>query len=728
MKHWILSLKSWLCVLLLMAGTPPAMAAVAVETQPLIKVACLGDSITFGSGLPDRERTTYPIVLGTLLGEGHEVRNYGVSGATLLSKGDRPYVQQPAFEAALAWQPDVVVILLGTNDSKLHNWSTHGPEFTADYSTLVARLRELPSHPRIVLCAPVPAWVEGASIDSSRIAQAVVPAVRQVASSSGSELVDLYTSFVHRGAWFPDGVHPNPHGVEAIARRILETLEIEQDSSLDVESALANLGVEAEPADFHGYRGMSFQLDGMTCRVVQPRVAAKGAPWIWRARFWGHEPQFDLAMLERGWHVAYGEVGGLYGNSVAVARWSQLYEVLTEAGLSSKPLLEGMSRGGLIVYNWAREFPNQVAGIYADNPVCDARSWPGGAGKSQRRETEWQQCLAAYGLDEDQALRAMDFPIDGLKALADAGVPLLHVIGEADDVVPAAENSDVLEARYRELGGTIQVIRKPGLGHHPHSLPDPAPLVKFALRATGRGFNPCTRAQPSVEWRGSAAGWGGGTWWEQHENINALAQDSPDLRLVFLGDSITQSWTGSKDRLAHADGKRPFDRWYGRRKAASFGISGDRTEHLLFRVENGNFDGLEPAVIVLMIGVNNINTGGDDGEALAAGIKKVVESLRIKQPRSELILLGCFPTKQLNSWARRQSDLVHERIGSLGELEHVHYLDLRGLFLNSDGTLNPDTMRSDGVHITAAGYEAWAAAIEPLLKELLGETVSSKDD
>jgi len=235
-------------------------------------------------------------------------------------------------------------------------------------------------------------------------------------------------------------------------------------------------------SQFHGFDEYRFDLDGIGCRVVVPKEVADGKPWIWRARFFGHEPQSDMALLEKGFHVAYADVGGLYGSPAAVDRWNKFYEHLTsEHGFDKKPALEGMSRGGLIIYNWAAANPDRVACIYGDAPVCDFKSWPG-----KSRAGNWQQVLKAYRFaDDEEALAFKGNPVDNLGPLAKAGVPLLHVCGAADEVVPMSENTDVLAKRYRDLRGEITVIAKPGVGHHPHSLKDPKPIVDFVLKHTG---------------------------------------------------------------------------------------------------------------------------------------------------------------------------------------------------------------------------------------------------
>jgi pimeloyl-ACP methyl ester carboxylesterase len=140
----------------------------------------------------------------------------------------------------------------------------------------------------------------------------------------------------------------------------------------------------------------------------------------------------------------------------------------------------GLSRGGLYCYNWAAAHPDQVACIYGDAPVCDFKSWPGGRGKGKGSARDWALVLQVYGFKDDaEALAYRGNPVDRLQPLANAGVPLLHVFGDADDVVPWEENTGLLAERYRALGGSITLIRKPGVGHHPHGLDDSTPIIEF---------------------------------------------------------------------------------------------------------------------------------------------------------------------------------------------------------------------------------------------------------
>ena len=235
---------------------------------------------------------------------------------------------------------------------------------------------------------------------------------------------------------------------------------------------------------WHGYEKLDFMTDGRAALLVRPKSPAAGKPWIWRTEFFGHEPQADLALLQEGFHVAYIDMQNLYGAPVAMAAMDGFHALLTKNhGLSDKTILEGFSRGGLFAFNWASRRPDKVAGLYVDAPVCDFKSWPGGKGAGPGAQEDWKRLLGVYSFTEEQALAYPGNPVDNLAPLAKAGIPILAVIGDADEAVPVSENIDLVEKRYLALGGKIKVIRKPGGKHHPHSLPDPKPIVDFALRA-----------------------------------------------------------------------------------------------------------------------------------------------------------------------------------------------------------------------------------------------------
>jgi pimeloyl-ACP methyl ester carboxylesterase len=234
-------------------------------------------------------------------------------------------------------------------------------------------------------------------------------------------------------------------------------------------------------SSWNGYRRHDFTCDGRPAVVVAPREPAADRPWLWRGEFFGAYATVDEALLGRGWHVAYLDCRDTFGSPETMRHWEVFYRQLTDAGLSRRPVLLGMSRGGLYVYAWAAAHPDTVGFIYGDAPVCDVKSWPGGKGKGKGSPKDWALFQKVFGLDEAQALRWRGNPIDNLAPIARARVPILHVVGDADDVVPVAENTAIVVERYRALGGSIEVLVKKGVGHHPHSLSDPTPIVDYLL-------------------------------------------------------------------------------------------------------------------------------------------------------------------------------------------------------------------------------------------------------
>ena len=140
-----------------------------------------------------------------------------------------------------------------------------------------------------------------------------------------------------------------------------------------------------------------------------------------------------------------------------------------------------MSRGALIMYNWASQNTDSVFCIYADAPVCDIKSWPGGMFSGNGNSGAWKACLKAYNLDTISVKTFEQIPINNCVKIAKAGIPVMHVFGDADIVVPYEENTDLLAENYEAAGGRIELIRKEGVGHHPHCLENPKPIVDFIL-------------------------------------------------------------------------------------------------------------------------------------------------------------------------------------------------------------------------------------------------------
>ncbi|MDR1958275.1 MAG: alpha/beta hydrolase [Planctomycetaceae bacterium] len=238
-------------------------------------------------------------------------------------------------------------------------------------------------------------------------------------------------------------------------------------------------------SQWNGYDQYEFEVEGRPCRVVVPRKPAGGNPWSWRAVFWGHEPQTEIALLENGYYLASIECSDLLGSPENIKQRDAFYKFLTEEyEFAEKPVLIGMSRGGLCVLRWAIANPDKVSCLYIDAPVCDFKSWPGGKGKGKGSPGDWKQVLNVYHLTEEEALKFEGNPVDAFQPLAERKIPIISVCGDSDEVVPYEENTKILAERYKNAGAPMDVFVKPGLGHHPHSLKDPAVIVGFILKNT----------------------------------------------------------------------------------------------------------------------------------------------------------------------------------------------------------------------------------------------------
>lgn len=240
---------------------------------------------------------------------------------------------------------------------------------------------------------------------------------------------------------------------------------------------------EVKTSDWNGFQRIDYKFDNRDAIIVRPKAPAAGNPWIWRTEFFGHEPQGDLALLAAGWHVAYYKLSDMYGSPAAIALMDKFHaHAASEHKLAQRVTLEGFSRGGLYAVNFAAAHPEKTAAIYLDAPVLDIRSWPGGKGKGSGNAGCWKQALEVFALTEETAKTFTGNPLDKTAALAKAKIPILSVCGDADRAVPFDENTAPFAEKLRKEGGVIEVIAKPGVDHHPHSLKDPKPIVEFLLK------------------------------------------------------------------------------------------------------------------------------------------------------------------------------------------------------------------------------------------------------
>ena len=232
----------------------------------------------------------------------------------------------------------------------------------------------------------------------------------------------------------------------------------------------------------------------------------------------------------------------------------------------------------------------------------------------------------------------------------------------------------------------------------------------LAQSATSSASVPAARANPAIV---PVSREGGAT--NRQSLVLKRAKENPGAcDIVFIGDSITQGWEGN--------GKAAWTNYYAKRKCLNFGVGGDRTEHVLWRFEQGQLDGLKPKAAVLMIGTNNSNNNRDGTEhystaEILEGVQAIVKQIRTRLPDTKLLILGIFPRSQNFSAQRGKLLQINQALAKVADGKMIHYIDFGSQLVEADGSISK-TIMPDYLHLSPAGYEIWAKAIEPKLKEM----------
>jgi len=409
---------------------------------------------------------------------------------------------------------------------------------------------------------------------------------------------------------------------------------------------------------WQGFNKIDFVIDEHKAFLIEPAVSAPSRPWIWRTEFFGHQPQADIALLKKGFHVLYVDMQNLYGGPPAMKIMDATYQrVTSEHRLSTKTVLEGFSRGGLFALNWAAREPDKVACIYNDAPVCDFTSWPGGKGKGKGSPGDWDRLLKLYQLSDSEAATSKWNPINNLEPLAAAKIPLLHVCGATDDLVPIDENSLLVQKRYQALGGSMTLISKPNCNHHPHSLEDPTRIVNFVLANTGFADQVMEPLTPFG--------------YDYFQMRDGMSQSRTKFmrekrgRVAFLGGSITAS-KGWRD-LVCDDLKRRFPETEF--EFINAGIPSLGSTPGAFRFDR---DVLAKGPVDLLFEEAAVNddTNGFSNVEQIRGMEGIVRHALLSNPKMDVVLLHFVDPGKISEIRQGKTPAVianHERVA-----EHYH--------------------------------------------------------
>lgn len=662
--------------------------------KKVIKIACIGNSITYGVGTRNPAKDSYPAVLGQMLGDGYEVRNFGVSARTMLMKGDNPYMKEERYRQALDYNPDIVTIKLGTNDTKPQNWR-YKSDFKKDMETMIRTLRALPSKPEIYLCYPIPAYAVQWGINDSIIVHGVMPVINRLAAKYGLKVIDLHTPLTGMKECFADNVHPNEKAAVRIAQAIYRQLTGEEPPA-HVSQPFPGL-----KGKWKGFDQYTFAYQDREAIVVCPKHAATGNPWIWRPAFFGAFASVDEELLRRGFHVAYYDLTHLYGSPRARKSGTDFYwNMVRMYGLSPKVTLEGFSRGGLFAYNWAADHPDKVACIYVDAPVCNVFSWPG---RSPENAGLWKGLLEEWGLADDQMNSFSGNPIDRLKPLADAGIPVICVCGDSDKVVPFSENSAIVRQRYTAMGAPFELILKPGVDHHPHSLSDPAPVVDFIIR-----HQPGYEAKQCYTLRGD------------YRNSYQMFEKERVGTVAFLGGSITEM-KGWRDMICE-DLKQRFP--YTKFTFIDAGIPSTGSTPGAFRLADDVLSKAKVDLLFVEAAVND-DTNGFNAIEQVRGMEGIVRHALLSNPSMDIMMLHFIYDPfipKLDGGQMPDVILNHERVANHYLVPSVNLATEIAARMR-EGEFNWEQF--GGTHPKPLGHAYYVATINKVLDEMYASCVAA---
>lgn len=670
-----------------------AVQYVAAQKK-VIKIACIGNSITYGVGTRNPAKDSYPAVLGQMLGDGYEVRNFGVSARTMLMKGDNPYMKEERYRQALDYNPDIVTIKLGTNDTKPQNWR-YKSDFKKDMETMIRTLRALPSKPEIYLCYPIPAYAVQWGINDSIIVHGVMPVINRLAAKYGLKVIDLHTPLTGMKECFADNVHPNEKAAVRIAQAIYRQLTGEEPPA-HVSQPFPGL-----KGKWKGFDQYTFAYQDREAIVVCPKHAATGNPWIWRPAFFGAFASVDEELLRRGFHVAYYDLTHLYGSPRARKSGTDFYwNMVRMYGLSPKVTLEGFSRGGLFAYNWAADHPDKVACIYVDAPVCNVFSWPG---RSPENAGLWKGLLEEWGLTDDQMNSFSGNPIDRLKPLADARIPVICVCGDSDKVVPFSENSAIVRQRYTAMGAPFELILKSGVDHHPHSLSDPAPVVDFIIR-----HQPGYEAKQCYTLRGD------------YRNSYQMFEKERVGTVAFLGGSIT-GMKGWRDMICE-DLKQRFP--YTKFTFIDAGIPSTGSTPGAFRLADDVLSKAKVDLLFVEAAVND-DTNGFNAIEQVRGMEGIVRHALLSNPSMDIMMLHFIYDPfipKLDGGQMPDVILNHERVANHYLIPSVNLATEIAARMR-EGEFNWEQF--GGTHPKPLGHAYYAATINKVLDEMYASCVAA---
>ena len=411
-----------------------------------------------------------------------------------------------------------------------------------------------------------------------------------------------------------------------------------------------------------GFEREHFVFQGRKVWLIKPTKGLPGKPWVWRAHFPEWHTEVDSILLSEGFHIVYLNTNDMFGSNAAMQIWDAFYEYLVrQRGFSPIVALEGVSRGGLYVYQWAKRNPLKVSCIYAEAPVCDIKSWPGGKGKGKGSPQDWNKLLTEYQFSEEDALGFLDNPMDNLQGLAACKIPILHSVSLKDSIVPYLENTFPLVQRYINLGGPATIMPmtkgKQTLEGHHFPIENPERIAQFIKFHTLQKGSPL----PASDFHVLRSDF-------QHSFLKFKNEKKGVV--AFMGGSITESDGWRNKVCQYLKEKFPETAF----EFINAGIASTGSTPGAFRLPSevltkGKIDLLFEEAAV------NDRTNGFDSLAQIRGMEGIVRQAKRSNPKMDIVLMHFVDPEKLIDYQHGviPSEIQnHERVAEHYQVNSIH--------------------------------------------------------
>ncbi|MDB5123202.1 MAG: Alpha/beta hydrolase family protein [Mucilaginibacter sp.] len=457
--------------------------------------------------------------------------------------------------------------------------------------------------------------------------------------------------------------------------------------------------------NWKGFEKITFTVDGHPAYYVKPVHALPGNPWVWRSSFPDWHTDMDSILLTKGFYVAYVNVDDQYGSPQSLQVWDKFYYYLTtKVSLAPRVALEAVSRGALYAYGWAKRNPDKVTCIYAETPVCDIKSWPGGKEKGIGDAALWNQLKVAYHFTEGQAMAYNDNPIDNLEGLASFRVPILHVIGLNDKLVPAVENTYLFAQRYIAAGGPMSIypitIGPQELqGHHfPIDRPD-----YYAAFILNNSF-PLKKTLPYGNYYEKAGGL---------KNFYRVITTEKKATVTFLGGSITYNPGWRQKICRYLEERFPDVKFH----FIAAGIPSLGSLPHAFRLQHDVLDSGKTDLLFVEAAVND---RGTDSTTQVRSLEGIVRHAKIANPMMDVIVMAFADPQKIENYMKGKisPELInHQLIAQHYNLPYINLaLEVNDKIKNKELTWADDFK---DIHPWYHGQELYFETIKDLLQSCM---------